>query len=195
MFSCTGGTCAKVLWVKEITHQWSSQYFEPADGLPYIGKLPGDTSNVYVATGFGGNGITYSHVATLLLTDLIVNGSSKYEKVFSPNRVKPIAGFSNFIKENADVVKQFIAEMVCCRRPRILYRACEGEGKVVTFQDRKMALYKDDNGNLHAINPICTHLKCSVAWNAAERSWDCPCHGARYDADGEVLTGPADRNL
>ena len=93
------------------------------------------------------------------------------------------------------MVKQFIAKWFAAEDLESFTGLARGEGKVVTFQDRKMALYKDDNGNLHAINPICTHLKCSVAWNAAERSWDCPCHGARYDADGEVLTGPADRNL
>lgn len=185
----------KFFEVKEVTHKWSSQYYEPADGLPYIGKHPGDTRNVYVATGYGGNGITYSNVATILLADLIMNRNSQYENVFSPNRVKPIAGFSNYIKENADVVKQFISKWFSSEELESLAGLASNEGRVVTYNDRKMALYKDSEGNLHAVNPTCTHLKCSVTWNVVEESWDCPCHGARYNTDGEVLNGPALKDL
>ncbi|OQP46273.1 oxidoreductase [Niastella yeongjuensis] len=181
--------------VESITHKWSSQYYEPADGLPYIGELPGARPNVYVATGYGGNGMVYSQVATILLSDLILTGASTYKELFDPNRIKPIAGFTNLIKENADVVKNLVSGLVARSHLESLSELAHGEGKVVVFEKHKIALYKDPEGSLHVLNPTCTHLKCSVAWNAAELSWDCPCHGARYSIDGEMLNGPANMDL
>ncbi|MBO9204354.1 MULTISPECIES: FAD-dependent oxidoreductase [Niastella] len=181
--------------VESITHKWSSQYYEPADGLPYIGELPGARPNVFVATGYGGNGMVYSQVATILLSDLILTGASAYKDVFDPNRVKPVAGFANFIKENADVVKNLVSGLVTRDQLESLSDLAHGDGKVVVFDKHKIALYKDPEGNLHVLNPTCTHLKCGVTWNAAELSWDCPCHGARYSIDGDVLNGPANMDL
>jgi hypothetical protein len=181
--------------VAEISHRWSSQYFEPVDGLPYIGKLPGANDNVLVATGYGGNGMTYSHVAVLELTDMILMKASRYSELFSPGRIKPVAGFTEFVKHNTDVVGQFIGKWFATERLEQLSELSPDEGKVVKLNNETMALYKDGTGTLHAVNPACTHMKCSVAWNAAEKSWDCPCHGARYSIDGEVLNGPADSNL
>ena len=181
--------------VAEISHRWSSQFFEPVDGLPYIGKLPGAGENIYVATGYGGNGMTYSHVAVLELTERILMKQSKYNDIFSPGRIKPVAGFTEFVKHNTDVVGQFIGKWFATERLEQLSELSTDEGKVVKLNNETMALYKDEMGALHAVNPTCTHMKCSVAWNAAEKSWDCPCHGARYSVDGEVLTGPADANL
>lgn len=181
--------------IADIPYRWSSQYYEPTDGLPYIGKLPGAEPGVYVATGFGGNGITYSHVASISLTDLIINGKSRYENLFDPSRVKPVAGFKNFVMENADVVKQLVSKLMPADELESLSALAKGEAKVIEFENEKVALYKDNSGNLHAVNPACTHVKCQVAWNAVEQSWDCPCHGARYDADGKVLSAPAHLNL
>lgn len=181
--------------VKEIVHRWSSQYFEPVDGLPYIGHLPGNHRNVYVATGYGGNGITYSQVAARVLHDMILQRTNALSGIFSPGRVKPVAGFAEFVKHNADVVRRFVGKGLSHAEMHELSALSEGEAKVVKFNDESIALYKDDEGNLHAISPLCTHMKCSVTWNAAEKSWDCPCHGARYSCDGQVLTGPAVRDL
>jgi len=181
--------------VKEIAFSWSSQYFEPADGLAYIGHLPGNPENVFVATGFGGNGMTYSHIAARLLSDLVLKGESRYSRLFDPNRLKPVAGFANFVKENADVVAQFVGKRFSREKLDGLAQLAPGEGRVVKYEGSVLALYRDDEGALHAVNPTCTHAKCSVGWNSAERSWDCPCHGARYSVDGEVLTGPASKGL
>jgi glycine/D-amino acid oxidase-like deaminating enzyme/nitrite reductase/ring-hydroxylating ferredoxin subunit len=181
--------------VAEVTHKWSSQYFEPADGLAYIGHLPGNPDNVFVATGYGGNGITYSHIAAQVLTDLVTKGSSEYKDLFSPGRIKPIAGFAAFVQENADVVKEFVAKRLSPEKIKGLSDLATGEGKVVKYEGDTVALYKDDNGKVHALNPVCTHARCIVGWNRVEKSWDCPCHGARYSVDGEVLTGPAQRGL
>ncbi|HEY9048012.1 MAG TPA: FAD-dependent oxidoreductase [Ohtaekwangia sp.] len=181
--------------IREVAYQWSSQYFEPADGLPYIGHLPGHSENVYVATGYGGNGMIYSSVAAIVLRDLIVQKESIFADLFSPSRVKPVAGFANFIEHNADVAKQFIGKWFATETLDEMASLAPGEGKVVKYNGEIIAVSKDSDGTLHAVSPTCTHLKCSVAWNLAEQTWDCPCHGARYDAEGNVLTGPASRNL
>lgn len=181
--------------VESITHKWSSQYYETDDGLPYIGVLPGAGPNVFVATGYGGNGMVYSQVATLLLSQLILTDTSIYKELFDPNRIKPIAGFANFVSQNADVVKNLVSGIFSRKQLESLSDLAHGEGRVVVFEGHKIAVYKDANGNLHVVNPTCTHLKCSVAWNAAELSWDCPCHGARYSPEGEVLNGPANIDL
>ena len=181
--------------VKEVAHRWSSQYFEPSDGLAYIGHLPGNPDNVYVATGYGGNGITYSHIAAQVLTDLITTGQSELKDLFSPARVKPVAGFAAFVQENADVVKEFIAKRIAVKKIEGLSELAHGEARVVKYDGETVAIYKDEQGAIHALNPVCTHAKCIVAWNNAEKSWDCPCHGARYDVSGEVLTGPARKPL
>ncbi len=181
--------------IEEVSFKWSSEYFEPSDGLPYIGHLPGFTDNVFVATGFSGNGMTYSHVAAKLLADLLVTGKSDYKDLFCPSRIKPVAGFTNFIKENADVVKEFIGKRLSKEKIESLVEIAKGEGRVVKYEGESIALYRDERGCLHAVNPVCTHAKCIVQWNTSEKSWDCPCHGARYTADGKVITGPASRDL
>ena len=181
--------------VEQVAAKWSSQYFEPSDGLAYIGQLPGNPDHVYVATGFSGNGITYSHIAAITLRDLIVTGKSAYADLFSPSRIKPVAGFAAFVKENADVVKEFVAKRIAKEKLTDLAELSAGEARVVTYEGESIALYKDETGAIHAVNPVCTHAKCIVAWNRAEKSWDCPCHGARYSPEGEVLTGPASKGL
>lgn len=182
--------------VKEIAYRWSSQYFEPVDGLPYIGHMPTQPGRILVASGFGGNGMTYSGVAARLLADTILGKENPYKEVFDANRIKPIAGFTGFVKENADVVKQLIGGKLGSKQElEVLAGLAPGEAAVVRFESHTLALYKDLQNNLHALNPSCTHMKCNVAWNSAEQSWDCPCHGARYDIDGQVLTGPADTGL
>lgn len=179
----------------EITHKWSSQYFEPSDGLPYIGNLPGHGDNVYVATGYSGNGITYSHIAALVLSDLLTKGSSEYADLYNPKRVKPVAGFKEFIKENVDVAKEFFAKRFSQEQLQQLADLAAGEGRVVKFEGESIALYKDEQGALHAVSPVCPHAMCVVDWNSAEKSWDCPCHGSRFSIDGALLTGPARKGL
>jgi len=179
----------------EPVYRWSSQYFEPSDGLPYIGRLPGKPDNIFVACGYGGNGITYSHVAASMLRDLLTGVESPYETLFDPNRIKPVAGFKSFIEHNLDVVKQFVSGRISSEQIRELAELAPEEGRIVEYQDQKLAIYKDLHNRLHAIDPVCTHLKCFVSWNATEKTWDCPCHGARYDFEGKVITGPASKDL
>ena len=181
--------------IKEVAFKWSSQFFEPVDGLPYIGHLPGNPSNVFVATGYGGNGITFSQVAALLLTDIILGNENEYEKLFSPSRVEPVAGFSNFMKDAADVVGHLIAAPFNGEKINEIVEVAPGEGKVIVYEGRKLALYNDENGKLHPLNPACTHIKCMVAFNNTEKVWECPCHGSRFSIEGEMYTGPARKDL
>jgi glycine/D-amino acid oxidase-like deaminating enzyme/nitrite reductase/ring-hydroxylating ferredoxin subunit len=185
----------KIFAVKEIIYEWSSQYYEPIDGLPFIGHLPGHHHNVFVASGFGGNGMVYSSVAAKVLTDVITTGKSEMGELLSPARIKPIAGFTEFVKHNADVVKEFAGQFFGREELEEFVSVAKGEGKVVTYRGRTIAIARDMQDQLHVVNPRCTHMKCSVHWNNSEYSWDCPCHGARYDCSGNVLNGPADVGL
>ena len=124
-----------------------------------------------------------------------MKGKNEYAELFDPNRIKPIAGFTKFAKENLDVAKELIEKVIPAAKLNGLADLANGEGRVIKYEGELMALYKDDNGNLHAVNPVCTHMKCNVAWNMSEKTWDCPCHGSRFDWKGKVLTGPADRDL
>lgn len=180
--------------VKEVVSKWSSQYYESADGLPFIGLMPGE-DHVYVATGFGGNGITLGSLAGKIISDLLLNGHSPYADLLSPSRIKPIAGLANFIRENADVVSMFVGKRLSYEHISELAELANGEAKVVEYNGAHLALYKDDMGRIFALDPVCPHARCIVVWNNAEKSWDCPCHGARYAPDGKLLTGPAKHGL
>jgi len=181
--------------VSSVKYKWSSQYYIPADGFPYIGQLPGASEGVYCATGFNGNGMMLGTISAKILSDLVTGIPSRYEKIFSPSRIKPIAGFTEFVKENADVVYHFVADRLSIKDTDSLNRLQPGSANVVEVDGKKVAAYRDEEGNFHTLNPVCTHAKCIVNWNTEEKSWDCPCHGARYDIDGNVLTGPATRGL
>ena len=179
----------------EVAFKWSSQYYEPADGLPYIGHLPGNPSTVFTATGYSGNGMIYSHVAAMLLTDIIQQRENNLQALFDPERVKLLAGFSSVVKESADVVAKFVSKFYDHTKIKELDEIVNDDGKIIKFGDDVMAVYRDTSGILHAVHPACTHINCHVTWNNTEKSWDCPCHGSRFDMDGKVLTAPARKNL
>ena len=181
--------------VSFVKYKWSSQYYIPVDGLPYIGQMPFEPEGVYCATGYNGNGMMLGSFAAILLRDLILKKNSTYQKVFAPSRIKPVDGFTEFIKENADVAYHFIADRFGVKETDSLKRIAPGTGKVVEVKGQKIAAYRNENGEIYALNPICSHAKCVVGWNTEEKSWDCPCHGARYDIDGKVITGPATKGL
>ena len=177
-----------------VKYSWSSQYFEPVDGVPYIGKLPG-FENIYTATGFRGNGMMFGSLSSKIISDLILTGNSEYEKLFNPSRVDPIAGFTEFIKENFSVVTDFIKDKLFVEKITSLAEINNGEGKVVKYEDESYAIFKENNGKVHLLKSTCPHAKCEVRWNNAELSWDCPCHGSRFGVNGEVLTAPSVKGL
>ncbi len=181
--------------IDKVVYKWSSQYYIPVDGLPYIGQMPEMWDGVYCATGYNGNGMMLGSAAAETISDLILTGDSKYKPIFNPGRIKPIDGFTEFVKENADVAWRFLADRFKIKEEDSLRSLQKDSGKVLEIDGKKIAAYRDETGKLHALSPVCTHAKCIVNWNQTERSWDCPCHGARYDINGEVLTGPARTEL
>lgn len=181
--------------VENVTHRWSSQYYETTDGLPYIGILPGNSDRVLVATGFGGNGMTYGTLSALVLKSILLKEEDPMIKLFSPSRLKPIAGFKSFVEHNADVFKEVMGKFFSSNPSKGFVDLARTEGKIMDFDDWKIGVYKDENGAIHAVQADCTHMGCTVAWNQTEKSWDCPCHGARFSVDGTVLNGPSDRDL
>jgi len=181
--------------ISSIKYQWSSQYYVPVDGLPYIGKMPLAAEGIFCATGYNGNGMILGSVAGKILSDLVRRQPNKYAELFNPCRVKPIDSFSEFVKENSDVAYHFVADRFGIHETDSLKRLEPGQGKLVEVDGKKVAAYRDEAGAIHALNPVCTHAGCILNWNGEEKSWDCPCHGARYDVDGKILTGPATKNL
>lgn len=181
--------------VEEITHRWSSQYYDSTDGLPYIGVLPGNSERILVATGFGGNGMTYGTLSAFVLRSILRNEENPLIKLFSPSRIKPVAGFKNFMEHNTDVLKEVFSKFFSSDADKGFADIAPTEGKVIDVDGRKIGVHKDAFGSIHAVHAACTHMGCTVAWNQTEQSWDCPCHGARYSTDGKVLNGPADRDL
>jgi len=177
--------------IEEIKWKWSSQFYETVDGLPYIGHYPMHPENIFVATGFAGNGMTYGTLSAIILSDLIVSGKSPYAELFDPNRLKPIAGFAEFASAAAEVVSNIISKPFNAEKLVVLAELAPGEGKIVKYEGEKIALYKDEDGKIWGISPTCNHMGCSINWNNAEKSWDCPCHGSRFNKYGEMLNGPA----
>ncbi len=174
--------------VKEITHRWSSQYFKPEDGLPYIGALQGKEGKVFVATGYGGDGMVYSGVASLLIRKLIRKEKTALTGLFSPNRFQSRKVFSNRAGENGGPSRG-VQEI---QHPEEL---APGEGRVGLYDKRSLAQFRDQKGNLIMMDSACRHQQCQITWNPAEKSWDCPCHGSRYSTTGKLLNGPADQDL
>jgi len=181
--------------VETTCYSWSSQYYEPADGFPYIGKLPGSSGKIFTATGFRGNGMIFGTISSQIITDLIIKGNNKYETLFSPSRIKPAAGFTDFVKENAVVAYDFIKDKLFADKISSLAEVKEGEAKVVKYEGDSYAVYKESNGKLHLVRSTCPHALCEVRWNNAELSWDCPCHGSRFNINGKLLTGPTVKDL
>jgi len=181
--------------IDTVTHRWSSQYYEPADGLPYIGHFPGQGKKILVATGFGGNGMTYGTIAAQVLKSIVLELKSDLADLLSPSRIKPVAAFKNFTEHNLDVFKQIATKIFSSPEAHEFGELARGEGKIFKIDGQSIGISKDDQGALHAVNASCTHMKCTVSWNLTEKSWDCPCHGARYSMDGKVLNGPALQDL
>jgi Rieske Fe-S protein len=172
-------------------YRWSGQIIEPADGLPYVGRNS-LSSHVYVATGYAGNGMTNGTLAAMLLTDEIRGVQTPYAALFDATRFKPLASVRAYLSENVDYPKHLVTD----RLPQIARRAGlddipPGEGRVLTLGGKKLAVYRNERGGLQALSPVCTHLGCIVQWNTTEKSWDCPCHGSRFDPQGIILNGPA----
>jgi Rieske Fe-S protein len=175
--------------VKSIEFRWSGQVMEPVDHMAFIGRNPGADEHIFIATGDSGNGITHGTIAGVLLTDLILGRRNPWSKLYDPSRVT-LRATGEFIKENLNVAGQY-ADWAKKSEVSSYDDIAPGTGAVVRRGMKKIAVYRDDHGVIHERSAVCTHLYCIVDWNSGERTWDCPCHGSRFDAYGGVVNGPA----
>ena len=175
--------------IRDIPLRWSGQVMEPIDGLAFIGRNPGD-DNVYIATGDSGNGLTHGTIAGMLLRDLITDTDNAYATLYDPSR-KTLNAATEFARENVNVAAQY-ADHATPGDVKSLDAIAPGSGAILRRGLKQIAAFRDESGTLHQDAAICTHLGCIVTWNSTEQSWDCPCHGSRFDRlDGAVLNGPA----
>jgi glycine/D-amino acid oxidase-like deaminating enzyme/nitrite reductase/ring-hydroxylating ferredoxin subunit len=180
---------ARFPMAQEVAYRWSGEVMEPADGVAYLGRNPMDDRNVYLITGDSGNGMTHATVGAILVRDLILGRDNPWATLYDPAR-KPVRGLAEFAVEQVNTLSQY-RDWVTGGEVESVREIAAGEGALVRDGARKLAVYRDDDGGLQAVSARCTHLGCVVHWNAAERSWDCPCHGSRFDVSGAVLHGPA----
>ncbi|MGI8440020.1 MAG: FAD-dependent oxidoreductase [Thermoleophilaceae bacterium] len=181
--------------VREVEHRWSSQDNMPIDGLPFVGLFTPLSTRLYTATGMRKWGITNGTAAAMILSDSILKRPNLWSEVFDARRVKPLASASSFVRENVNVGRRFVADRLV--RPRRDPASEMGPGEAAVLRDgaRSVAVSRADDGSVSAVSAVCPHLGCLVRWNSAETSWDCPCHGSRFDREGRLLQGPAVRDL
>ncbi|OBV41262.1 FAD-dependent oxidoreductase [Janthinobacterium psychrotolerans] len=172
-----------------VLYRWSGEVMEPADGPAFLGRNPMDNDNVYIITGDSGNGMTHATIGAMLVRDLILGRANPWSKLYAPSR-KVIHGVSDFIGEQVNTLAQY-RDWARGSELRSLAQLQPGQGAIVRQGLRKLAVYRNELGGLHVLSAACAHLGCVVHFNQLERSWDCPCHGSRFDIDGKVLHGPA----
>jgi nitrite reductase/ring-hydroxylating ferredoxin subunit len=181
--------------VRSVDYRWSAQDNRTVDGVPYVGRLSPREQRVFMATGFAKWGMTGGTAAALLLRDLLLGRENDWAPLFDPNRLRLRAAAPRLLKENVEAGLRFAGDRLTKPGRRPIEDLRPGEGDIVRMGGEKVAGYRDDDGTLHAVSTTCTHLGCQVNFNAAERSWDCPCHGSRFAPDGRVLHGPAVHGL
>jgi glycine/D-amino acid oxidase-like deaminating enzyme/nitrite reductase/ring-hydroxylating ferredoxin subunit len=176
-----------------VEYRWSGQVMEPADGLAFIGRNPLDDDSVFIVTGDSGMGMTYGTIAGMLLTDLIQGRRSRWEELYSPSRIR-MKALPESAVENINVAKQY-TEYVTSGDLDSESELKAGNGGIIRNGVSKIAVYRDDSGGVHKRSAVCPHLGCLVTWNSSEQTWDCPCHGSRFSAEGQVYQGPANTDL
>ena len=178
--------------MQDILYSWSGQVLEPLDSLAFIGKNPGN-KNIYIITGDSGNGMTHGSLAGILITDLVNKRANAWEELYKPSRI-PLNVAGSYIREMANMAAQY-GDYLSRSDIESVNDLEAGDGAIINMGLKKVALYRDDHNMLHAYSAVCTHLGCVVQWNGEEKSFDCPCHGSRFTKYGEVINGPAIKNL
>jgi Rieske Fe-S protein len=179
--------------IEDIEFIWGGQWMKTIDGLAFIGRNPLDAENVFVVTGDSGMGMTHGTIAGMLLTDLILGKQNPWATLYDPSR-KPIRAAGVFAQENINVARQYLDWLTPgeVKSERDIEPGC---GSVLRRGLTKVAVYRDEKGTAHEMSAVCPHLGCIVHWNSAEKSWDCPCHGSRFDKLGKVINGPSNTDL
>jgi glycine/D-amino acid oxidase-like deaminating enzyme/nitrite reductase/ring-hydroxylating ferredoxin subunit len=178
----------------DVEFRWSTHDYVSVDRVPFVGPLAPWSERIWVATGYGKWGMTNGTAAAMILTDLILGRPNAWAQLFTSRRVRSLMTGS-LLRENADAVRRLIGDRTALPGAHALEALTPGEGVVVRIAGRKLAVSRREDGGLVAVSPTCTHMGCLVAWNTAELTWDCPCHGSRYLPDGAVIEGPAVRDL
>jgi glycine/D-amino acid oxidase-like deaminating enzyme/nitrite reductase/ring-hydroxylating ferredoxin subunit len=180
-------------FVEEVDYRWSGQVMEPVDDLGFIGKNPTGPDNVYIITGDSGNGMTHGTIGGILITDLINGVPNRWADIYDPSR-KTLKTLDVFIEEQVNVAKKYLRFLAPGEIDSV--RELQNDsGAVIKEGLTHTAVYRDASGKLYAFNAICPHLKCVIAWNDDEKSFDCPCHGSRFSNMGKLLNGPAMTDL
>jgi glycine/D-amino acid oxidase-like deaminating enzyme/nitrite reductase/ring-hydroxylating ferredoxin subunit len=177
----------------DVEFVWGGQVMETVDGLAFIGRNPLDHDNVFVVTGDSGMGMTHGTIAGMLLTDLILKRDNPWASLYDPSR-KTLSAAGTFAKEALNMAVQY-TDWVTGGDVASVDEIGNDSGAVLRRGLSKVAVYRDESGKLHQRSAVCGHLGCIVHWNAAEKSWDCPCHGSRFDKHGKVINGPANADL
>ena len=185
---------AERLQMRDPAYRWSAQDYVSVDGIPYVGRLTSDHERVFVATGFRKWGMSNGTAAGMIIADAVAGRENPWAMAFDSTRIRLVQSAKKLLKENLNVAKQFIGGKLAVsgHTPEELGR---GEARIMSVDGETLAVHRDDAGRLHAVSPDCTHMGCRVAWNTAERTWDCPCHGSRFTPDGEVIQAPATQPL
>jgi glycine/D-amino acid oxidase-like deaminating enzyme/nitrite reductase/ring-hydroxylating ferredoxin subunit len=179
----------KFSFLGPIHYKWSGQVMEPVDGLAYLGRNPNDENNVYIITGDSGHGMTHCTIGAMLITDLIMGRENPFEKLYSPSRIT-VSAAKEYLKENLNVAMQY-TDWLDPKFSSDTNNLPMDEGVVFRKNGKLIAAYKTQLGDIEYMSAVCPHLKGVVNWNKAEKSWDCPCHGSRFDCHGDVIEGPA----
>ncbi|MFR1707323.1 MAG: FAD-dependent oxidoreductase [Clostridium sp.] len=175
-------------------YHWSAQDCVPVDEIPYIGQYSTETPNLYVATGFKKWGMTSSMVAAMILSDMISGNKNDFSEIFSPTRFDMSASSKNLTQDVAETAKNFIAQRI--HIPSAHVENVEvGHGGIIEYKGEKVGVYKESKENIYTVTTKCPHLGCELQWNPDELSWDCPCHGSRFDYKGNWIESPAIRGL
>lgn len=178
----------------KVLFKWNTEDCIPLDKIPYIGEFSNLMPNVYVGTGYKKWGMTSSNVAANIITDKILGRENKYEEVFNSKRLKPLKNY----EELTNMVKEVGYSLIINRLKKTderLGNLKNDEGSIIEVDNQKVGVYKDNKGNIHAIKPYCTHLGCELSWNNLDKTWDCPCHGSRFNYEGKNLYEPALKDL
>jgi len=181
-----------------VDRRWSGQVIETNDGLPFIGETgPGQ----FAATGFAGNGMTFGTLGAIMARDRYLERDSYLEaenpwaELFSPERKTVRGGTASYLKENVDYPYYYVRDRLARAEAQSVEAVKRNSGMIVSLDGRKTAAFRDTDGKVTLLSPVCPHLGCIVAWNDAEQTWDCPCHGSRFAPEGAVITGPAESGL
>ena len=174
---------------EEVLYKWSGQVFETHDGLAFIGRYSDSEPNVFLITGDSGMGMTHGTIGGMLVSDLILDKINPWVDVFDPTR-KATQSITEAVPEVISSTVPYV-DWVTGGDVSSIDDIGNGEGAIIRHGLKKLAVYRDENGNIYKRTAVCSHMGCIVRFNMTEKTWDCPCHGSRFGTDGHVINSPA----